>query len=293
MKLPGENELREHIRLELASDLQVTSDLLAIGMSIFEPNTRLNPKIDMDHAEAWMCLGIVMKACYQYRAIVALSEIALGDVADSNGRMLSETMLAALFLMRPVVTLKRNGVALPDIPGYPLTPAFRTKLYLAHDALSGLKSLRGMVGCGNMSKEDADRAVALAEQHVAENALEVGAEWLERLKKTGTFSGIKIVDLAESLGMSFLYHTFYRPSSAGVHGTNARKFIDPEVQSDGSITFHANLSPRGVAEALIFSSLMMFEVLDVTNQRFGLGLDERLGKLAPRIQNMTKRLPAE
>jgi hypothetical protein len=90
-----------------------------------------------------------------------------------------------------------------------------------------------------------------------------------------------------------VYHTFYRPSSAGVHATNARQYIEPEERPDGRITFHACSSAKGVAEALIFASLMMHQVLSVANQRCGFGLDERLSEIAPRIQNMTHRLPDE
>lgn len=293
MRLPGEDELRESIRAELASELQVTSDLLEIGASIFLNAVRPNPKEEMDHLEAWMCLGIVAKACRQYRGIVALAEIALGDVADSNGRMLAETMLAAEFLMRPILVLKRGGKPLPDVPGYPLTTAFRTRLYLAHDAASSLKTLREMAKQGEIEAEEAARAVALAEQHAKEESDEIGPEWAKRQKDSGSYSGVGVLDLAESIDMPFLYHTFYRPASAGVHGTDARKYIEPEERPDGGIMFHTCSSGKGVAEVLIFASLVMLQVLNVTNQRFGLKLDERLGDIAPRIQKMAHRLPNE
>jgi hypothetical protein len=108
MRLPGEDELRETIRRDLATEFQVASDLLEIGIGIFRPSLLPTPKEEMDQFETWICLGIVAKACRQYRGIVALAEIALGDVADSNGRMLAETMLAAEFLMRPTLVLRAS-----------------------------------------------------------------------------------------------------------------------------------------------------------------------------------------
>ncbi|HBI42854.1 MAG TPA: hypothetical protein DDY78_08350 [Planctomycetales bacterium] len=293
MRLPGEDELRKAIRADLASELQVTSDLLSIGTGVFLTPVRPNPKDEMDHLEAWMCLGIVAKACRQYRGIVALAEIALGDVADSNGRMLAETMLAAEFLMRPTLVLKRGGKPLPEVPGFPLTTAFRTKLYLAHDAASLLKTLKEIAKYGEISAEDANRALKVAEEHAKEEADGIGSEWAKRQKEGRSYSGVGVLDLAESIDMPFLYHTFYRPASAGVHGTDARKYIEPEERPDGGITFHACSSEKGVAEALIFASLVMLQVLNVANQRFGLGLDERLSEIAPRIQNMARRLPNE
>src|SRR5438445_1231934 len=124
MRLPGEDQLREHIQRSLATEFQLASELLNLGMGIFSPSTRTKPPEPMEHLELIPSLGIIAKACRQYRGIVALAEISLGDVAESNGRMLLETMLAANFLMQPIVTLKRNSTPLPDVPGYPLTPAF-------------------------------------------------------------------------------------------------------------------------------------------------------------------------
>jgi hypothetical protein len=293
MKLPGEDELRKAIRANLAVEFQIASDLLDIGTSIFRPTVRPVPKEEMDHFEAWICLGIVAKACRQYRGVVALAEYALGDVADSNGRMLAETMLAAQFLMRPTLILKQGGKPLPDVPGYPLTTAFRTKLYLAHDAASTLKTIREMVKHGEICAEDADRVVVLAEQQANQAADEIGEEWTRRQKSRGSYSGLSVLELAESIEIPFLYHTFYRPASAGVHGTDARKYVQPEERPDGGITFSACSSDKGVAEALVFSSLVMLEILNVANQRFALGLDERLGEIARRVQAMASRLPKE
>jgi Family of unknown function (DUF5677) len=293
MRLPGEDELRISIREQLATELQVTSDLLEIGTSIFQNSTRPDPKDEMDHLEAWMCLGIVAKACRQYRGILALAEIGLGDVADTNGRMLAETMLAAEFLMRPTLVLKKGNTPVSDVPGYPLTTAFRTKLYLAHDAASTLKTLTEMAKHGEIEREEAARVLKVAEEHAKQAADEIGPEWAKRQKDRGSYSGVSVLNLAESIGMPMLYHTFYRPSSAGVHATDARKCIEPEERLDGSITFHACSSANGVAESLIFASLVMLQVLNVANQRFGFGLDERLSDIAPRIQKMTRRLPDE
>src|SRR5439155_1311030 len=84
-KRRGQDDLRDSIRAEVAAEFQVASDLLDAGTGIFRPTVRPVPKAEMDHFKAWMCLGVVAKACRQYRGIVSLVEIALGDVADSNG----------------------------------------------------------------------------------------------------------------------------------------------------------------------------------------------------------------
>ena len=144
MRLPGEDDLRDSIRADFASELRVASDLLGLGTGIFRNSVRANANEAPDTLELVICLGLVAKACRQYRGIVALAEISLGDMAESLGRMLLETMLTTEFLMRETVTLKRDRKPLPDVPGYPLTRLFRSRLYLAHDAASMLKTLRCM-----------------------------------------------------------------------------------------------------------------------------------------------------
>jgi len=291
MRLPGEDELRDSIRSQLASEFQVASRLLDIGTSIFLNPVNLEPDGELDPFELHICLGIVFKACRQYRGIVAVAEISLGDVAESNGRMLLETMLTAEFLMRPVVTLKRGGKQLPDVPGYPLTRLLRSRLYLAHDAASTLKTLRGMASSGDLQCPDADRVLRLAESQVQEQYNEIGPDWTERLKQAKTFSGVSALDLADSLGLLAIYHAFYHPASARIHGSDASRYIEVAEKSDGGLLFSTTASAKGVAEAYVFSSLAMLGILNAIKRRLGLKLDERLSEIAPRIQNMARRLP--
>ena len=49
---------------------------------------------------------------------------------------------------------------------------------------------------------------------------ELGEEWTKRVKKNG-FAGVKVVDLAHSLGFETLYPSMYRPASEGVHAADA------------------------------------------------------------------------
>jgi len=53
MNLPGEDELRDAIRANLAVEFQIASELLDIGTGIFRPTVRPVPKEKMDLFEAW------------------------------------------------------------------------------------------------------------------------------------------------------------------------------------------------------------------------------------------------
>jgi hypothetical protein len=243
--------------------------------------------------ELLICLGLLSKACRQYRGIVAHAEISLGDVAESNGRMLLDTMLTAEFLMRKTVSLTKNGKVFPDVPGYPLTRLLRSRLYLAFDAASTLKTLRGIAKCRDLNGPEVERSLQLAESHLKEYHDEIGPEWTKRLKDGKTCACGTSLDLAESLGLAHLYHDFHRPASAKVHGSDASRYIEIHQRADGGMTYSACSSDQGVAESLVFSSLVMLEILNVANLRLGLGLGEALSNIAPRIQQMAHRLPQE
>ncbi len=202
-------------------------------------------------------------------------------------------MLAANFLMQPKVTLKQGGKTLADVSGYPLTTAFRTKLYLAHDSVSTLKTIRGMAENGDFDEQEADQIVALAEKHSKEDNDEIGPEWTKRQKSSNSYAGVRIQDLADSLGMGFIYHSFYRPACPGIHASDARKYVDVQETPDGRMMFSAVSSPKGVAEALALSSLAMVEVLRAANDRLGLGIEEKVCQLAERTPLMAHRLPEE
>ena len=69
--------------------------------------------------------------------------------------------------------------------------------------------------------------------------------------------------------------------------------MDVAEHADGTLTFSAVSSPKGVAETLVLSSMAMIDVLDVANKRLGLNMEERLHGLAQRGRLMAHRLPEE
>jgi hypothetical protein len=284
MRLPNEDDLQKLIREDLGVELQIASDLLDVGTGIFKSGDVPNPEEEVDHLEPWVCLGIIAKACRQYRAVVALVEISLGEIAMSNCRMLAETMLAAEFLMRSSVSLRRGAKPVPEVPGYPLTTAFRTKLYLAHDAATELKTTRGMIKHGPTFPTDTDRVLKEAERYAKEMIDEIGPEWAERQKAAGSYSGLKVLELADSLDLIFLYDVFYRPSSAGVHGTDAKWYIDVDELADGTTTYGARSSNEAVPEALSFSTQLLGSILRTANHRFGFGIEDKLADIESRIE---------
>jgi len=68
---------------------------------------------------------------------------------------------------------------------------------------------------GNVPAAEADHVVALAEHQANEAAAEIGEEWAKRQKNGRSYSGLNVLDLADSIGLPYLYHAFIaRPTPA-------------------------------------------------------------------------------
>src|SRR4051812_5859986 len=109
MQLPDEDGLRDHIRLGLAAELRLADEILGVALGLFDGNFAIHTENVPGFDELWLALGAIAKSCQQFRAVVAIVELGLGDVANSNCRMLVETSLAAQFLMQPVAILRQGN----------------------------------------------------------------------------------------------------------------------------------------------------------------------------------------
>jgi hypothetical protein len=192
-----------------------------------------------------------------------------------------------------VVTIKQNGKPLPDVPGYPLTRLLRSNLYRANDAAMTLKMIENRIRKDEARPPDADKAIALAESQCKTYFDKIGPEWTKRLKNRKTSFGVNLCDLADSLDLAHVYHDFYRPGSAIVHGTDAITYIDIRERPEGGLIFSAVSSSKGVAKSLMTSTLLLLGILNTTNARLGLKLDEQMGGIASRIREMARKLPGE
>lgn len=285
MQLPLEDKVHQHIRLELKPELDLATEILELGTGVFTSGTPMHPGDGLDDYVVITGLGLVAKACKQYRAIGMLVEAGLAEVADSNARMLLETMLAVNFILRRTVILKENGVKVRSVPGKLLTTRFRTSLYLANNAFNERKFVRSTLETPGLRRKIPVTKLNHINRIAADWETEIGAEWTKRLKKKG-YSGVSVKDLAESLGYGQLYATTYRLSSAGVHASDASSHVQIDDDLDGEWRFYAVSSSAGVARILGFASLMLVMIVQAANNRLGLSLKEKTDELLVRAQQM-------
>jgi hypothetical protein len=117
---------------------------------------------------------------------------------------------------------------------------------------------------------------------------EIGPDWAKRLKDG--YAGVKVLNLAESLGFGQLY-SVYRITSGGVHAADATKHIRLDDDPKAEWRFQAAPSTDGIANTLKFASLLLNKIIEVADERLGLGLKERNEKLLGEIEGMRIDFP--
>ena len=289
MRLPHEDKVRGVIRERLEPELKIASAILDLATGIYTSGTPMKPGKGLDDFVVIVALGLVAKACKQYRAIGEMVELGVGEVADSNSRMLFETMLAVHFVLRPRVILKRDGKKLAAIKGKPLTTKFRTSLYLASDAFNGRKLANELLATPGLKRQMSKEARTEILRQATEWETEIGPDWAKRLKEG--YAGVKVINLAESLGFERLYHSIYRITSGGVHATDATGHIRLDDDPKAEWRFGAAPSTDGIANTLKFASLLLIKILEVADERLGLGLKERNEKLLGEVEGMRIDFP--
>jgi Family of unknown function (DUF5677) len=289
MRLPHEDKVRGVIRKRLEPELKIASAILDLGTGIYTSGTPMKPGKGLDDFVVVIALGLVAKACQQYRAIGEMVELGLSEVADSNARMLFETMLAVHFILRPRVILKRDGKKLAAIKGKPLTTKFRTSLYLASDAFNGRKLAHGLLATPGLKRQMSKEVRTEIVRQATEWETEIGPDWAKRLKEG--YAGVKVINLAESLGFERLYHSIYRITSGGVHATDATGHIRLDDDPKAEWRFGAAPSTDGIANTLKFASLLLIKIFEVADERLGLGLKERNEKLLGEVEGMRIDFP--
>jgi hypothetical protein len=290
MRLPYEDDVRGVIRERLNAELELGSRILDLGIRIFVSGKRIQPGAGVDDSVVVVALGLIAKACKQYRAIGELVEMGVGEVADSNARMLFETMLAAHFLLRRRISLKQNGKKIADVKGKPLTTKFRAELYLANDAFNGRKFVRGLADTPGLKRKIGGKNRAVIEKAATDFETEIGPEWTRRVKERG-YAGINVKDLAESLGYGQLYPSIYRITSAGVHATDSTDFIHLDEDTESSVRFSVSARTEGVANTLKFASLVFLNIIEAAETRLGLGLKKSGDELMEEVKRMRGEFP--
>jgi hypothetical protein len=273
MKLPHEDETRAHIQELLGEELRLAGRLLQFATSIFTAGRSVDPDDGLDDLVITVALGLAAKMCKQYRSIIALVELGLGEDASSLARAHFESMLAVQFLLRRRVSLKRGGKKLPPVSGKPLTTRFRTQLYVANALFHDRKLINGFAVTPGMKRDTGAEVRAFVDANAVTAEAVIGKEWADRVKERG-YSGLSVEHLACSLGYQGLYASLYRVTSRVIHANDAGDFA--QFQDEAAPLFDIVPSPEGIDTILKFASLFLIHAVDIVNMRLGFGMEHEV-----------------
>ncbi len=269
---------RVHLQL-----LKLSEEMFSVATALITDN-----RIDISKARGigpatlHTSTGVYNKMCKLFRGVYLLSEQGMAREAEILARSQFEALLAYYFLMKPRLILRQNGKKLPPIPGKSLTTKFRTSLYLAHRAIESLRKVEYYARTPGLKRF----AMKLNREKLKENSqlweAEIGSEWTKRLKRARTYSGLKIKDLAISLGLGSAYDTAYFFMSDIAHGADGMSYIKgADLNSDIELKWYAE--PGEIVRVLVSSNLSMCASAQLLNKRLGLGQKKQLDLLWQRI----------
>lgn len=237
-------------------------------------------------------MGLLAKACKQYRAVCELSQMGLGDPTDGVARMMFETLLAVSFLLRKQVDLTVQGQPLIVEGGKQLTPTFRGQLYAANDAFQAQKILNGATKAPGLLCDVPASSQSRFETNVANYKTMLGPAWTKLVMRKG-YAGIHVSDLAESLGFSEIYASVYKIASGGVHAADAMNHVVGQCEDLNDFHFMISPNPENVPTTLNFASRVMVTIIQEANDRFGFGLEQRAENLMTKLGEMSIEFPED
>jgi hypothetical protein len=283
--LPNEEDaVRDEVKATLADELDACWRLLDTGVHLPIDNAKNGSKISpLIHNVA---VPLFVKACGQFRAAIALAQLARTKEVDVLNRCLFETVLALQFILRRRVTLCRvsevpNATGKTRIRRMPLethgktlTSDFRAAMYVVHVA-NQAQRMADTCSRSRWFRHEAKLYRALASNPLVDECrTEIGADWVERLRKKKSYSGVTIRDLAHSFDPSFRqwYDLVYSRQSQTVHAADAMQFVD--VTESESLKSKWHSSPDEVKHSLYISHQLFKIAMSVLHRRFDFGWAE-------------------
>lgn len=275
---PDETEARAKLRTVFEEEFDQLAALQVLSVSLIPFPLRIDSHSTIDRSVVDVALGLYVKACRQIRGIQLLCEAGLGSDAYALTRHLFETTLALSFVLSPRVVLRQDGKRLPKVKGRPFSTRFRARLYIANLAFERERMLRRWKATKGLKRRGVTTLdVKAIQKRAQDGAAVIGPEWTARLRRSRSYSGLTIKDLAASLDFRTSYETFYRMSSWPAHA------IDADAPFTGEFTLDIAPSARGVAKAISSASLLILKCCDDLNSALRLGKDADIAVRAARL----------
>jgi hypothetical protein len=276
--LPGEVHARRQVRAGHAALLRDSNTFQTFAIGLLSGGTfNLQGTRGVDDAVCLVALGLFIKACKQHRSVQLLARAGLGEDALALTRCLFETTLALVLTLKDRVRMRSNGVLMPTVPSRHAGSMLRARLYLANIAFEHDRTLREF-GRTRGLRRFRRRAGALREvaRQVGPAEYAIGPQWSQRLRRSRSYSGGSVKDLALTLRFLPTYATLYRYASWSVHAIDLAHFVTQPAQAGARLRVQIAPSDAEVPGAVNVANALLLACVRSLNRRFRLGHNQTI-----------------
>ena len=227
-------------------------------------------------------VGLWIKMCKQYRAMLALCELGLVEDAETIVRSLFESTLHIHFLLK---RWPKRSQGWRTAPRLPKAIEVRADVYLARDALEEDKRLnvwKNSRGCRRAARRIAPAAAAM----LASAESMVGCDWMKWLRSDQGKGAFKVEMMSKNFGLQRWYDAVYRTQSRIAHGGDALDHLQP---SDPPMTMDAGIGGdiQGAAGPLRLANALFGRAAQLIDWRFSLQMRKQFKNLADGARALT------
>lgn len=268
--LPHEPSVIDTLRREYGKEFAAMDRFHDAAVALLAPEgLNTEPPKCVDSAVHMAGIALYVKTCKQFKSIQILCERGMGSDADSLVRNLFESMINLLFILRPRVTLKKDGKVVP-VPNNTFPSKLRARLYIVHTLRQLGKTVNACAATSGLKRLAAPTRAQFDPiwQQMEE---EIGADWSKR-QRNG-LAGLSLLHLAESLRLSRMYAMVYRTASSSVHATDLLSHLGfDDADSPITLTFWPTI--ESIQQHIMGASMCLYKCMNSFNSRFRLGRDD-------------------
>ncbi len=265
--LPNESEALDRIQRDFEDEFADARRLLNVGVRA----PTHSEGIKQPQRVRAVSQLLFVACCRLFRSVIAVAELGDDVAVEILTRSMFEAFLAMLFVLRPRVSLwKRQQVhggvwvkKAVNRHGRRLTPEFRANLYLAHMEFQQHKWASEFATIRGIKRSAAGLRKRLGTKEIAYWKGEIGPGWTDTLLKTGTYSGLRIGELAKCLHsrVGKWYRTIYSLQSSILHSTRIDRFVGMDMKGQPATAWQAGTDqlrePFHVAASMYYTCILV------------------------------------
>ncbi len=250
--LPNEDKNRQEIQKRFSEEFRLSANLIDASVRFLDQLRQMDLQFSPD-MKAFV-LGTFVREVRRYRSIVALCAIGILENAEALTRSMYEGMLSLKYVLNVTIPADEQSAKLRKAlerlahPSDIETPEFRLHLYNAKAASTALRLAE------NLGEQDSEAAQRCRNVQAA-----ISQPWLDAQRRTGSYSGLRIVQLAEYCGMLEYHQRVYPQHCYVTHANDAMSFV--QRPGDGNAWVQLSTDTQQLGNVLGLASGIMFYIV--------------------------------